>query len=244
MLRNMLQKIVARPGTAGAIRRRQLSPPPLASNSIFTPPEDYVKRSVTLGILAGLLLAAASAHAQHSSYGSSQQFDVGFGVGTLLAPSTATTSANHNQSLGGGTYLSFSGDYLFWHHLGVEGEVSWRASQGYYFAIQPYRPILYDFNAIYAPPLGKYVQLELLAGIGALSTRFYTPNYFCSFYYCINYYSSNHFDGDVGVGLRIYAYKGLFIRPEYRQYFIHNNYEFNSAYAGRAGGTIGYSFGR
>lgn len=203
-----------------------------------------MKQYITLGIFTCLLFATTAAHAQYSAYPPPSQFDVGFGVGTILAPSTNTNSTNHSpQSLTGGAYIGFSGDYLFWHYFGVEGEVNWRASQGYYFAIQPYRPIFYDINAIYAPPLGKHAQLELLAGIGGLSTRFYTPNYSCSFYYCTNYYSSNHFDGDVGVGLRIYAYKGLFIRPEFRQYFIHNNYEFNSAYASRVGGTIGYSFG-
>jgi hypothetical protein len=168
-------------------------------------------------------------------------------VGTLLAPSPSfnVNPVNHSpQSLGGATYLSFSGDALFWHHLGAQGEVSWRASQGSYLGTQPYRPILYDFNVIYAPPLGQHAQLELLAGIGGLSTRFYTPVYFCNFYGCTNYYSSNHFLGDVGVAVRFYLSHGVFIRPEFRQYFINNNVEYASPYATRLGGSIGYSFGR
>jgi len=173
-----------------------------------------------------------------------QQADVGFGVGTVVAPSYSITSTSHSpQSIGGGAYIGFSGDFLVLHGFGVEGEVAWRASENLYFGNQPFRPIFYDFNAIYAPKLGNYVQLELLAGIGGLSTRFYTPYFICSFYYCTNYVSSNHFLGDVGAGLRFYIHNGFFLQPEFREYFIHNNFEFSSGYATRAGVTLGYSFG-
>ncbi len=198
---------------------------------------------ILLGFMACVLFATTLAHAQYG-YGPSQQFDVGFGAGTVLAPSNAITAASHSpQTVGGGTFLNFSADYLFWRHVGIEGDVAWRASQNLYFGVQPFRPIFYDFNAIYAPPLGKHAQLEVLGGIGAQSTRFYTPNYNCSFYYCTNYFSSNHFMGDVGVGLRLYAYKGFFLRPEFREYFVNNNFEFSSAYSSRVGVTLGYSFG-
>jgi len=181
-----------------------------------------------------------------AQYGSEQpQFDIGFGLGTVVAP-TGIASGNHSpQTIGGGTYLGFSGDYLFWRQLGIEGEVAWRASQTLYGGYQPFRPIFYDFNAIYAPRLGKYLQLELLGGVGGLSTRFYTQTYTCDFftYSCTNYVSSNHFMGDVGAGVRVYLTHGLFVRPEFREYFIHNNFEFSSGYATRAGATIGFSFG-
>jgi len=144
------------------------------------------------------LLVALPACAQES-----QQFDVGFGVGTVVAPSSSSALGNHSpQTIGGGAYLGFTGDYLSRRHIGVEGEVDWKASQGLYGGYQPFRPIFYDFNAIYAPPLGKHAQLELLGGIGGLSTRFYTQNYTCDYftYICTNYVSSNHFMGDVGAG--------------------------------------------
>ncbi len=180
-------------------------------------------------------------------YSEQPQFDVGFGVGTVFAPSAGSASGNHSpQTIGGGAYLNFSGDYVFWRHLGVEGEVAWRASENLYGGYQPFRPIFYDFNAIYAPPLGRHAQLELLGGIGGLSTRFYTQTYTCNYFYysCTNYYSSNHFMGDVGAGLRVYLTRGVFVRPEFREYFINNNYEFSSGHATRAGVTLGYSFGR
>jgi len=187
-----------------------------------------------------VVLTTSAAIAQES-----QQIDVGFGVGTLFAPSNNSSNSSL-QGMGGGTYLNFSGDYIFWHQLGVEGDVAWKASEGLYGGYQPYRPIFYDFNAIYAPRLGKHAQLELLGGLGGLSTRFYTQNYTCDYftYTCTNYVSSNHFMGDLGAAIRLYAHGGIFVRPEVREYFIHNNQEFASGHATRAGVTIGYSFGR
>jgi hypothetical protein len=202
----------------------------------------FVKQLFALALLSCLVAVPAAAQ-----YSSQQQFDVGFGVGTLIAPSSSSASGNHSyQTMGGGAYLNFSGDYLFWHHLGVQGEVAWRASENLYGGYQPFRPILYDFNAIYAPPLGKHAQLELLGGMGGLSTRFYTQNYTCDYftYQCTNYVSSNHFMGDVGAGISLYLTHALFVRPEVREYFIHNNVEFSSGRATRAGVTLGYSFGR
>jgi len=204
-----------------------------------------VKGQFAFGILVVVVLGTTWASAQYRNYGETQQFDVGFGVGTLFAPSYSLSSTNHSpQSLSGGTYLAAGGDYLFWHHLGVQGEVAWRASQGFNVAFQqPYRPILYDFNAIYAPPLGSHAQLELLGGLGAITTHFYVPYYTCSFYSCQNYYSSSHFMGDLGVAVRFYVSHGIFLRPEFRQYFINNNIEYSSAFASRLGVTLGYSFG-
>ncbi len=50
----------------------------------------------------------------------------------MLAPSAASASGNYSsQSLRGGAYPAFSGDFLFI-SFGVMGEVSWRASQNFY----------------------------------------------------------------------------------------------------------------
>lgn len=175
-----------------------------------------------------------------------QQFDLAFGVNTISAPSTnlSNTFTNSTQSLSGGAYPLFSGDYLFKHNFGVQGEVAWRASQNLYLGFQPYRPIFFDFNAIYAPPLGKYITPEMSAGIGAISTRFYSNAFNCSFFGgCTNYVSSNHFLGDFGGGIRLYLHGNFFIRPEARLYLINNNVEFSSGRATRYGMSIGYSFG-
>lgn len=176
-----------------------------------------------------------------------QQLDIAFGVNALTSPAaTLSTSGQTLESIGGGTYVGFSGDYLFLfdRQFGVGSEVFWRASRANYGISQPYRPLFYDFNAVWAPRLGPHISPELVAGIGAESLRFYTPFETCSFVSCTNYVSSNHFMGNFGGGLRMYVHGGLFIRPEVKLYLVRNNVEFSSNHATRYGVSIGYSFGR
>lgn len=191
------------------------------------------------------MTAAFSLILLSASAGYAQQFDLAFGVGTVTGqPATnALNDPNHTpQSISGGAYPSFSGDFLFIKkYLGVGGEVTWRGHQNTDIFFQPYRPILYDFNAILAPPLGKKAQAELQGGIGLESVRFYTPFFSCSFTGCTNFQSSNHFLGHVGGGLRFYVTRAIFIRPEAHLYFVHNNLEFSGPRVQRFSVSIGYS---
>ena len=177
-----------------------------------------------------------------------QQFDLSFGVGTVVAPSGGVVALPPSgtlvaqQTLSGGAYPSLGLDFIFYHNLGVGFNAAWRASQGLYQGFQPYRPFFYDVDAVYAPPLGKRGQLELSAGIGAESIRFYTPVVSCSFTGCSNFVSSNHFLGQFGGAVRLYVTPKFFIRPEAHLYLIHNNVEFSSSRATRFGVSIGYSF--
>ena len=194
-----------------------------------------MKRLKFLSFLSALFLIAVGAHAQ--------QIDAAFGVSALTSPSASSASGSYSpEMLGGGAYLSFSGDVLFKHQLGVQGEVAWRASQKVYGGFQPFRPIFYSFNGIWAPRLSSRVGAEMMGGIGAESLRFYTPYYNCSFSGCTNYVSSNHLLGHVGGGLKFYVTKSIFVRPEVHAYFVRNNYEFSSPRAFREGVSIGYTF--
>ena len=184
-----------------------------------------------------LLLSGSAAFAQ--------QFDVAFGVGTVTGQSAtdALTNGDHTpQSIGGGGYPAFSGDFLFYKkYFGVGGEVAWRGHQNLDIFFNPYRPILYDFNAVLAPPLGKRAQAELQGGIGLESLRFYQPFFTCNFTGCTNFQSSNHFLTHVGGGLRFYVTRSIFIRPEAHFYFVRNNFEFSGPRVQRFGVSIGYS---
>jgi hypothetical protein len=172
-----------------------------------------------------------------------QEFDAAFGVGTLTAPSGSSASGNHAPvSETGGAYPVISADLLLKGRLGVSGELAWRASRNLYAGFQPYRPLLYDFNGIYAPRLGKQAAAELMAGIGWESLRFYQPFLTCSFITCTNFVSSNHFMGHFGGGLRYYIHGNLFVRPEAHLYLLRNNNEFSSPVASRFGVSIGYTF--
>ena len=193
------------------------------------------KQIWVVGIVAAMFLATTL---------QAQQITAAFGVGTVLAPSASSASGNYSsQSMSGGAYPAISGDFLFHKNFGVMGEIAWRASQNYYQGNYPYRPLLWDFNGMYAPKLGSKAQAELTAGIGAESIRFYQPFYSCTYVSCTNYTSSNHFMGHFGAGIRYYFHGGLFIRPEAHLYLIRNNFEFSSGHATRVGASIGYTFG-
>jgi hypothetical protein len=201
---------------------------------LFTVKETELRKYCLTLCLAVICLPIITAHAQ--------QFDVAFGVRTVTAPSASTTPVTFTpQSIGGGAYPTFSADYLFLHNFGIGGQVSWRASRNLYLGFQPYRPIFYDVDAVFAPPLGKHAAAELSAGIGAESVRFYQPYYTCGFTGCTDYTSSNHFMGHFGGGLRIYVKGGFFVRPEAHVYLVHNNVEFSGSRAASFGLSIGYT---
>jgi hypothetical protein len=188
-------------------------------------------------------------------YASAQGIDFAFGVSTLTSPSASANAVSNCintgicnfQKLSGGAYPAFSGDFLIHHNFGVQGEVAWRASQGDYagFGI-PYRPLLWDFNGIYAPRVGR-IGGELMAGIGALSSRFYQNQIVsCSSFIgsCTNYVSSNHFAVHVGGGIRLYVLHSVFVRPEAHYYFVRNaDVDFTSNSVFRVGASLGVSFG-
>lgn len=193
-----------------------------------------MKKLNLLGLLVLSLLLSGAVQAQ--------QFDVAFGVGTLTAPSASSATGDHNPvSLTGGAYPVVSADLLLTKQFGVGGELAWRGSQNLYAGFQPYRPLFYDFNGIYAPKLGKHAAAELMAGIGWESLRFYQGFTTCSFT-CTDFVSSNHFMGHFGAGLRYYFYGHFFVRPEAHLYLINNNFEFSSPRASRFGVSLGYTF--
>ena len=172
-----------------------------------------------------------------------QEFDAAFGVGTLTSPSASNASGHHSPvSETGGAYPVFSADLLLKRRFGVSGELAWRSSRNLYAGFQPYRPLLYDVDGIYAPKLGKHAGAELMAGIGWESLRFYQPFLTCGAITCTNFVSSNHFMGHFGGGLRYYIHGQFFVRPEAHLYLIRNNVEFSSPMATRFGVSLGYTF--
>jgi hypothetical protein len=177
-----------------------------------------------------------------------QQFDAAFGFSTVKAPAASNNGTNSFPSLSGGLYPSFSGDVLLWHHLGFGGEVSPRLRQSTYGGalnnfgiVQNYRPIFYDFNAVYGRTFQKKFGADVMAGVGGEDLRFYTGVTTCGLT-CTDYVSSNHFAGHIGADLRFYFWGHAFIRPEAHYYIVHNNVEFNNVNPSRFAISIGYSF--
>jgi hypothetical protein len=201
-----------------------------------------VKKSLVFLEFVFLLLACAAA-------APAQEFDAALGFGTVKAPAASSNGTNSFPSLSGGLYTTFGGNVLLWHHLGFGGEVSPRWSQAIYGGalnnfgiVQKYRPIFYDFNAVYGRTYPKQkFGVDVMAGIGGEDLRFYQPFYTCGLT-CTNYVSSNHFAGHFGADVRVYFWGHAFIRPEAHYYIVHNNVEFNNVNASRFAISIGYSF--
>lgn len=194
-------------------------------------------RKVALSLVLVLLFTSAVfLHAQ--------QFDAALGFGSISAP--AATNGFPSES--GGLYMSFSGNLLLWmnHHLGFGGEVAPRLRQAPYatsFGTIGYRPIFFDFNAVYGGTwLKKKVGADVMAGIGSQVNRFYTGSYNCNGFGCTNYQSDKHFAWHFGADFRYYVYGHAFIRPEVHYYVVHNNLYFNDVNATRYAISIGYSF--
>ncbi len=99
-----------------------------------------------------------------------------------------------------------------------------------------YRPVLYNFNAVYSPKLATHAYLELVGGLGALDTHYSEctlSGASCGGSQLIS--SSDHFDVDLGGGVKLYVHGGFFVRPEARFYWINNNTDFSSNHAARVG---------
>ena len=192
---------------------------------------------------------ACAAIAAFSISAHAQRFDVAGGLSTLDAPGVAYANGVTHQpeSLNGTAYLTFSGDFLFYHKtIGVEGEYVRKEGEGSYYLLNntPYRPMFYDANAIWTKKFFHRFQAELVGGAGFESTRFYTAG--CgSGSSC--YANKNHFMVDFGAGLKVYPLdmfivRHIFLRPEGRFYVINNNREFSSNQVIRYGASIGYTF--
>jgi hypothetical protein len=177
-----------------------------------------LRKLAVLAVLFALFAVVNSA--------SAQQADAMLGFGTVTSPGhhgcdiTTFTCAET-----GGLYMNLSADVIFHKRVGFGFDAAWRASQGNYAdSGQPYRPLLFDFNGVYQPRLGKKVGADLFGGIGWQSTRFYgyQPTSNCV-YFGACYVSTNHFLMDAGAGIRYYVWGHVFLRPEIRYYHIVNN---------------------
>jgi hypothetical protein len=199
-----------------------------------------LKQSLGTAIVLSFACAALAAL---SNSAQAQKIDFAFGVSTVTAPSASSADSSHAPvSLTGGTYPGFSGDVLFFHNFGIGSEIYWKASRGSYGGdpTLPFRPIFFDFNAVYSPKLASHAYLELIGGIGALDTHIYCSG--CGNGFNTNYASDKHFMGDFGAGIKFYPKGNFFVRPEARLYLVNNNLNFSSARVTRYGLSIGYTF--
>lgn len=149
----------------------------------------------------------------------------------------------------GGTFGKAGADFMITPHFGIGAETDFRFSQGSYSGLA-YRPIFYDFNAIWAPTghVEKRIVPELEAGLGGARLSFYNPTSFCDqFTGCStsnNFVeSSNHFQVHLSAGVRMYVTQHLFIRPQVDARYVNNFFQFGSNWVPEYGAALGWSFG-
>ncbi|HXN65415.1 MAG TPA: outer membrane beta-barrel protein [Candidatus Acidoferrales bacterium] len=149
----------------------------------------------------------------------------------------------------GGVFMNLGGDFMFFPHLGVGAETSFRVTQGGYAGLN-YRPVMYDFNAVWEPvAVTSRVVPEIQGGIGGVDTRFYYNSQYCDqFTGCSssNSYleSSNHFDVHFAAGVRFYVKNGIFVEPRVDLRYVHNFFQFGSDFVPEYTVNVGYTFGR
>jgi hypothetical protein len=160
-----------------------------------------------------------------------------FGTGALLG-----TPALHGVFLNGGASVFINRQF------GFGGELSFRPNKTDYAGLL-YRPLFYDFNGIWKPPLSsKRIVPEVQGGLGGVNLRFYTSPQFCdAFAGCVssNTYieSSNHFQVHVGGGVRFYVTRSIFVRPQFDLHWVHNFFQFSSNFVPEYGVSMGYTLG-
>jgi hypothetical protein len=147
-----------------------------------------------------------------------------------------------------GTHMNFGATVMFTQHFGFGGEFAFHPAKSDYAGLQ-YRPIFYDFNAIWQPTQrSKRVVPELQAGIGGVNLRYYYSQQACdAFTGCSNYSSyvagSKHFQGHFGAGVRLYVTGHLYVKPQVDLHLVNNFFQFGSNLMPQYGVSVGYTFG-
>jgi hypothetical protein len=194
-----------------------------------------------------LCFGATLAHAQTG-------LDVFFGAGTMTNSSsgqsidTFGTGNSYTTPSLGGAFGKAGADFMFTPHFGIGAETDFRFSQGDYAGLT-YRPLFYDFNAIWEPMArSKRIVPEFQGGIGAAKLSFYYPSSYCDqFAGCSTsntfLESSNHFQVHMAAGVRFYITPHLFIRPQVDARYVNNFFQFGSNWVPQYSAAVGCSFG-
>jgi hypothetical protein len=132
-------------------------------------------------------------------------------------------------------------------HFGAGANVSWRAAQGNYSGLN-YRPIFYDFNAIWQPTAKKRFVPEIQGGLGGVKVGFSANQQLCDqLVGCstvsLGSESSSHFQTHFGAAARFYVTSRLFLRPAVDVHWVNNFFQFGSNWVPEYTMSVGYTFG-
>ena len=195
-------------------------------------------------VLLAVCLSAGLASAQ----------SVYFGLGTTHLSSNGQTIDTFGTGNRFGTpsmtgaFAKVGADLMITPHFGIGAQTDFRFSQGAYAGLK-YRPIFYDFNAIYTPfRSSRRVVPEFQGGLGAVDTRFFYSSQSCDpFVGCSSnnqfVESANHFQVHMAAGLRFYVTPHFFIKPQLDAHYVNNFVQFGSNWVPEYSASIGWRFG-
>ncbi len=208
---------------------------------------DHTIRRSALGILGLVLFCCAQV-------ASGQSASVYIAGGTATDSSTGPLNTlgagvTFNTPRMTGFFGTAGGDVIFFRHkIGIGAEYTFRKDRGPYAGLE-YRPAFYDVNAVYYPLTNTgRIAPEIQAGIGRSTLTFYDTPGFCSIapQGCrsttgqIETLNSRqiHFGG----GVRVFAWKGLFVRPQVDIRWMNNFSDFGRPWVLEYTLGIGYTF--
>ncbi|MGH9717656.1 MAG: hypothetical protein ACRD4R_13145 [Candidatus Acidiferrales bacterium] len=149
----------------------------------------------------------------------------------------------------GGFFETYGGDFVFFHGLGIGAEKTYRRDNGAYAGLE-YAPSFFDVNAVYRPSIfTPRIKPEFQVGYGrAYLNLFLTPQLCitlpqgCS---ATNAKITSISDSELHFawGVRIYPYRGLFVRPQMDLRRVPNNFSsyFGSSWIPQYSIGIGYT---
>jgi len=198
-----------------------------------------LRRFLSLTFACTLLTFAGLARAQ--------QIDLLVGGSTLFSPKNHTASeAFLPPAQNGAVYPSVGAQIVYDNHFGFNAETSFRYKEGLYNGYQRFRPVFYDFNAVYAPRFTHKTTGDFMAGIGGETLIFYNQYSGCpnGTGVCSANINATHFLMHAGGGVRYYFWRHFFVRPEaHYSYIVGNTTQFHSHNLMRVGASIGYTWG-
>ncbi len=195
----------------------------------------------TFFLTFALCLGGTLAHAQDASvfFGGGYATD-----GSVGSSFDAVTGNPENAPSLNATFGKIGGDFMFNKNYGAGFNVDFPFASTNYLGLNT-RPIFYDFDGVYVPFSSKWTRVvpEIQAGLGGVRMNF-------SYASCDNIggcqsslvESSTHFQLHVGVGVRLYATKHIFIRPAFDYHWVNNFFQYGSNSVPEFGAAVGWSF--
>jgi len=202
--------------------------------------------SSTLALCVGFIAGAPLMMAQ------GPQANVYIGLGTAMDSSNGeslnplgTGFATTPEMTG--LFATVGGGFMLTNHFGAGAEINWRAGSGDYAGLN-YRPVFYDFNAIWQPIKTKRFVPEVQAGIGGVHVGFTANQTECSeIVGCstvsLGSESSSHFQVHMALAARLYLTPHIFLRPAVDAHWVNNFFQFGSNWVPEYTMGLGYSFG-